>query len=1116
MRFLSAAVAILFCIGSTTASASTVRFQTDAQLIAQSDRVVHGRAIGQRTTRGPDGRTIYTVTTLAIIQDLTGVQGDTVDVWEQGGTIGGESLHVPGGVVFELGREVVVCLRGGRVGLYTLGMGLSRFDVVRTPDGHARLVRQLGDTLVLGGTVSTADQSLEEFRLLAQQVTGRTARVGGASDAPVRRPAGQANFTYVGDIPPAPTGGTPGARWVKGGAPVLYYIDPAFPPPVDENGQPKFSDLDAVINTAMTTWTNPPNPLNPSSASDASIVLQYLVSTTPTAESVLLRFDNDKDGEEVDEIDPGVLAVTSVSSVDDASAHIRGTVFKRLTGAVIHFQNYDELPDPFKENSDLTKLVAHEVGHTIGLGHTQSDGSISDAPRNLMSSSCCTFTPPPPALGVDDLRGLVFLYPAGDVCKYVLNPSNNTVSSSGGTLTLALTTYASCAWTAQGHYFATPTVTSGIGPALVSYVVAPNVSQTRSEVVTVQGQQARISQASNLPTISLDKTELFFGAVTSGATFLQKTSTQVIRLTKAGAGPVTWRAQSNDTWLTVTPASGNGTANLLVSVDPAGGLSSPDSLQGSITMTYEGATVQSRTIKVGLRLMPSGTSLPAFGYVDTPQDNATGLTGAVPVTGWALDDVEIAAVSICRGPVLSEAPGPNPRCGGWAQLWVADAVFIDGARPDVLASHPGYPRNTQGGWGLMLLTNMLPGQGNGTFTFSMWARDPEGHSTLLGTRTLTGANDRATAPFGTIDTPAQGETISGNAYVSFGWALTQQPKEIPTDGSTLMVYVDGQAVGQPSYGHYREDIATLFPGLKNSNGAIGYRVLDTTALSNGLHTIEWTATDSGGNAAGLGSRYFTASNGSAITRRTDAATSALAAATSDAATLAAVPVPTTALMARRGWAADAPWRRYQADATGRVVVHGEELDRFELRLGAGVGYLRVGTALQPLPIGSGLDPETGVFTWGAGVGFIGTYDLVFVGGASSQPTSRREVRIVLRAKGAGAQVVIDMPTTGQSVDGMFTVAGWAADLRSVDGPGIDTLHVWAYPVSGGAPVFLGVTAVGGARPDVAAAYGEEFRDAGYGLVVSDLEPGAYDVAVFGWSRRDNGFLPASVARITVR
>jgi hypothetical protein len=443
-------------------------------------------------------------------------------------------------------------------------------------------------------------------------------------------------------------------------------------------------------------------------------------------------------------------------------------------------------------------------------------------------------------------------------------------------------------------------------------------------------------------------------------------------------------------------------------------------------------------------------------------------------------------------------------------------VFIDGARPDVLMAYPGYPRNTQAGWGVMLLTNMLPGQGNGTFAFSMWARDPEGHSTLLGTRTISGANNLARAPFGTIDTPAQGETISGSSYVNFGWALTQADKFIPFDGSTLMVYVDGQPVGQPSYGHYREDIATLFPGLQNSNGAIGFRVLDTTALSNGLHTIAWSATDSAGDAAGLGSRYFTASNGSALTRRTDAATSALAAVTFDAATLATVPVPTTALMARRGWAADAPWRRYEADAAGRVVVHGEELDRFELRLGAGVGYLRVGTALQPLPIGSRLDPETGVFTWAPGVGFIGAYDLVFVGGASSQPTSRREVRIVLRAKGAGAQVVIDMPTTGQSVDGMFTVAGWAADLRSVDGPGIDTLHVWAYPVSGGAAVFLGVTAVGGARPDVAAAYGEEFRDAGYGLVVSDLEPGAYDVAVFGWSRRDNGFLPASVARITVR
>src|SRR4029453_13443594 len=96
----------------------------------------------------------------------------------------------------------------------------------------------------------------------------------------------------------------------------------------------------------------------------------------------------------------------------------------------------------------------------------------------------------------------------------------------------------------------------------------------------------------------------------------------------------------------------------------------------------------------------------------------------------------------------------------------------------------------QAGWGYMLLTNFLPNQGNGTFTLVAQATDVEGHTTTLGSKTISCANTTATAPFGTIDTPAQGGTVSGTAYVNFGWALTPQPKTIRTDGASIEVYID--------------------------------------------------------------------------------------------------------------------------------------------------------------------------------------------------------------------------------------------------------------------------------------------------------------------------------------
>jgi hypothetical protein len=99
------------------------------------------------------------------------------------------------------------------------------------------------------------------------------------------------------------------------------------------------------------------------------------------------------------------------------------------------------------------------------------------------------------------------------------------------------------------------------------------------------------------------------------------------------------------------------------------------------------------------------------------------------------------------------------------------------------------------------------------------------------------------------------------------------------------------------------------------------------------------------------------------------------------------------------------------------------------------------------------------------------------------------------------------------------LAGWAADLDSQVDSGVDTLHVWAYPVDDGRrgdPVFVGVAEYGGARPDVAAIYGERFGHTGYGIRVEGLAPGTYDVAVFAFSTVKGGFVPAKIVRITVR
>jgi hypothetical protein len=249
-----------------------------------------------------------------------------------------------------------------------------------------------------------------------------------------------------------------------------------------------------------------------------------------------------------------------------------------------------------------------------------------------------------------------------------------------------------------------------------------------------------------------------------------------------------------------------------------------------------------------------------FGSFDTPANNTAGIAGAIPVTGWALDSIEVASVGIYREPVGNEPPQAN------GLVFIGNGTFVVGARPDVEAAYPNAPLNYRGGWGYMLLTNFLangggsPGPGNGTYKLHAIAVNKAGQTFDLGTRSIKVDNAHASKPYGTIDTPGQGDTISGNAYVNFGWALTQSPYCIPTDASTITVYVDGVPVGHPTYNQFRSDIATSFPGMCNTNGAVGFFYIDTTKLNNGVHTISWVVYDNQGRGDGIGSRYFTVQN----------------------------------------------------------------------------------------------------------------------------------------------------------------------------------------------------------------------------------------------------------------
>jgi len=95
------------------------------------------------------------------------------------------------------------------------------------------------------------------------------------------------------------------------------------------------------------------------------------------------------------------------------------------------------------------------------------------------------------------------------------------------------------------------------------------------------------------------------------------------------------------------------------------------------------------------------------------------------------------------------------------------------------------------------------------------------------------------------------------------------------------------------------------------------------------------------------------------------------------------------------------------------------------------------------------------------------------------------------------RLAIDRPLANTSLPVPTLIGGWALDLASSNGPGVDAVHVWAFPSDGGSPTFVGAATLGGTRTDVAAAFGAQFEQAGYNLLVSPtLPPGNYVLRVY--------------------
>ena len=149
----------------------------------------------------------------------------------------------------------------------------------------------------------------------------------------------------------------------------------------------------------------------------------------------------------------------------------------------------------------------------------------------------------------------------------------------------------------------------------------------------------------------------------------------------------------------------------------------------------------------------------------------------------------------------------------------------------------------------------------------------------------------------------------------------------------------------------------------------------------------------------------------------------------------------------------------------------------------------------------------------------------------------------------GPAMAMDEPAANSTVAARFTIVGWAIDRDSATGTGVDTVHVWAYPISTGgtssppappdavarggplprsapagrvfdaasdSPRFVGVATYGGARSDVGAAFGSRFTNSGWTLTGRGLPAGTWTIVASAHSPATDSFRQSVAATVQVQ
>ena len=233
-----------------------------------------------------------------------------------------------------------------------------------------------------------------------------------------------------------------------------------------------------------------------------------------------------------------------------------------------------------------------------------------------------------------------------------------------------------------------------------------------------------------------------------------------------------------------------------------------------------------------------------IGSIDTPVEGRLD-SGSVRVTAFALNGALISNDDL----YVDGQDEVN-------RVTVSGGANINLPRPDVEQAFPSY-------WAILSrnsgfeMSFKASNYSNGTHTIWVRVTDVNGCCYFLGPRTVTIDNGRNQAPFGNLDFPLADQPTGSRGTIEVaGWALDDRRVD------HVDVLVDGLLERQAVLGIYRADVAAYYPDTMNALTSGFVIFLDSTRLTNGVHTVTVKAVDDQGQQGLLGNRRIQVFNNS--------------------------------------------------------------------------------------------------------------------------------------------------------------------------------------------------------------------------------------------------------------